>query len=84
MEVRLRKSKVGGENWRSAIVPFRVDGGIDVVESFIREGIDRKLIKQSGAWYEYNEQKVMGMNGIKTVFNENPKMFAQLQNELTS
>ena len=84
MEDRLRKSKVGGENWRSAVVPFRVDGGIDIVESFIREGIDRKLIKQSGAWYEYNEQKVMGMNGIKAAFNDNPKMFTQLQNELTS
>ena len=84
MEVRLRKSKVGGENWRSAVVPFRVDGGIDIVESFIREGIEQKLIKQAGAWYEYNEQKVMGLNGIKTVFKDNPEMFTQLQHELTS
>ena len=84
MEVRLRKSKVGGENWRSATVPFRVEGGIDVVESFIREGIDRKLIKQAGPWYEYNENKVMGMNGIKKVFLDSPETFEQLQNELAS
>ena len=62
MEVRLRKSKVGGENWRSAVVPFRVDGGIDVMESFIREGITQKLIQQSGPWYTYRNEKVMGMN----------------------
>ena len=84
MEVRLRKSKVGGENWRSATVPFRVEGGIDVVESFIREGIDRKLIKQAGPWYEYNENKVVGMNGIKKVFLDSPETFEQLQNELAS
>ena len=84
MEVRLRKSKVGGENWKSAVVPFRVEGGIDITESFIREGIDKKLIKQSGAWYEYNKQKVMGMNGIKQAFINNPEMFKQLQHELTT
>lgn len=84
MEIRLRKSKVGGENWRSAVVPFRVDGGIDVVESFIREGITRKLIQQSGPWYTYRNEKVMGMNGVKKFFIENPQEFLSLQNELTA
>jgi RecA/RadA recombinase len=84
MEVRLRKSKVGGESYRSAVVPFRVEGGIDITESFIREGIDQKLIKQSGPWYEFHSTKVMGMNGIKNAFIENPDLFAELKNELTS
>tara|TARA_B100001750_G_scaffold202632_1_gene178007 strand:+ start:136 stop:1077 length:942 start_codon:yes stop_codon:yes gene_type:complete len=84
MEVRLRKSKVGGENWRSAVVPFRVDGGIDVMESFIREGITQKLIQQSGPWYTYRNEKVMGMNGVKKFFTENPQEFLSLQNELTA
>jgi len=83
MEIRLRKSKVGGESYRSAVVPFRVEGGIDITESFIREGIDQKLIKQSGPWYEYHSTKVMGMNGIKNAFIENPDLFAELKNELT-
>ena len=51
MEVRLRKTKVGGENWKSAVVPFRVAGGIDILESYIREGIAQKIITQAGAWY---------------------------------
>lgn len=84
MEVRLRKSKVGGENWKSAVVPFRVDGGIDVLESFIREGIARKIIKQSGPWYEYGGTKVMGMNGIKKFFIENDDSLEELKNECTS
>tara|TARA_R110000824_G_scaffold14552_5_gene61801 strand:- start:8521 stop:9462 length:942 start_codon:yes stop_codon:yes gene_type:complete len=83
MEIRLRKSKVGGENWKSATIPFRVDGGIDVVESFIREGIERKLIIQSGPWYAYGEDKVMGMNGVKAFFKEKPDLFDKLKDELT-
>ena len=84
MEVRLRKSKVGGENWRSATVPFRVEGGIDIIESFIREGLEQKLIKQAGPWYEYEGNKVMGMNGIKKFFIDNTEAFATLKNELAA
>ena len=83
MEVRLRKSKVGGENWSNAIVPFRVEGGIDVLESYIRDAIDQKLIKQSGAWYDYNGMKAMGMNGIKTAFLEAPDIMEALKNEVS-
>jgi len=79
MEIRLRKSKVGGENWDSAIVPFRVEGGIDIVESFIREGINKKLITQAGPWYSYQGEKVMGLNGIKTLFTDNPEKFETLK-----
>ena len=84
MEIRLRKTKVGGENWRSATVPFRVEGGIDVLESYIREGIEAKLITQGGAWYTYKEIKAMGMNGIKKSFLEDTTLFKELQNDLAS
>ena len=84
MEVRLRKTKVGGENWKSAVVPFRVAGGIDVLESFIREGIAQKFITQAGAWYTYKDTKVMGLNGIKKHFSETEGAFEELKNELTT
>ena len=84
MEVRLRKTKVGGENWRSATVPFRVEGGIDIVESYIREGIERKLIAQNGSWYTYKENKVHGLDSLKAFFLENETLFKELQDELTS
>ena len=84
MEIRLRKTKVGGENWKSAVVPFRVSGGIDVLESYIREAINQKIIQQTGAWYTYQETKSMGLNGIKKFFEENPESFVQLQNDITS
>ena len=82
MEVRLRKSKVGGENWKSAIVPFRVSGGIDILESFIREALEKGLIKRSGAWYTYKEDKAMGLNGLKKIFMDNPEKIEELKGEV--
>jgi recombination protein RecA len=84
MEVRLRKSKVGGENWNSATVPFRVEGGIDVTESYIRDGIEAKLITQAGPWYTYKEQKAMGLNGVRKMFSENLELFEVLKSELAA
>ena len=79
MEVRLRKSKVGGENWKNAIVPFRVDGGIDVLESYIREALSQKLIDQRGPWYDYEGVKAMGMNGLKEQFKNNIELLEKLK-----
>ena len=84
MEVRLRKSKVGGENWKSAVIPFRVEGGIDVTESFIREALEMGLIKKSGPWYSYKEEKVMGMNSLKNAFLEKPLLLEELKNEISA
>ena len=83
MEVRLRKSKIGGESWSNAIVPFRVDGGIDILESFIREAIDQKIISRAGAWYTYKDIKVMGMNGLKEKFLENAELLEGLKLDVT-
>ena len=83
MEVRLRKTKIGGENWNSAAVPFRVDGGIDILESYIREAIDRKFITQAGPWYTYKEQKYMGLNGLKKIFLEDEQLLEELRSSVT-
>ena len=83
MEVRLRKTKVGGENWKSAIIPFRVEGGIDVTESFIREALEVGIITKAGPWYSYKDAKVMGMNGLKKHFLENSVALDALKNEVS-
>lgn len=83
MEVRLRKTKIGGENWSSALVPFRVDGGIDILESYIREAIGKKLITQAGPWYTYKEQKYMGLNGIKKIFLDDAALREELKISVT-
>ena len=82
MEVRLRKSKIGGENWSNAIIPFRVDGGIDVLESYIREAIEQKIVERSGAWYTYKDVKAMGMNGIKEKFLASTELLEDLKSDV--
>ena len=84
MQVRLRKSKVGGENWDSVTVPFRVDGGIDILESYIREAIQKKIIIQAGPWYTYKEQKYMGQNSLKQLFLEDEALAEELKENVTS
>ena len=83
MEVRLRKTKVGGSNWSSAIVPFRVDGGIDVIESYMRDGITQGIIKKAGAWYTFGEDKAQGMNGLKQLIVSKPELLEILKNDVT-
>lgn len=83
MQIRLRKTKVGGENWKAASVPFRVDGGIDILESFIREGIEQGFIDKSGSWYSYEGEKAQGMNGIKKVFLENEQLKEKLFSDVS-
>jgi len=83
MDIRMRKTKIGGEHWNSVKIPFRIEGGIDVVESFIREALTQDLIQQRGAWYMYGEEKMQGMNGLKHFFLENPSRFDELKANVT-
>ena len=78
----MRKTKVGGENWKSAIVPFKVDGGIDIIESYMRDGLAEGLIDKRGAWYTYREQRAQGMNGLKTLMVNNEQLLDALVSDL--
>jgi len=78
MEIRLKKTKQGGDDWDSIILPYKVGGGIDLIEVTINEALDKGLIKQSGAWYTYNEERIQGKNRVRQYFVDNPNMYEQL------
>ena len=42
------------------------------------------LIKKAGPWYSYKEAKVMGMNGLKNKFLEEPLLLEELKNEVSA
>ena len=66
VEIKNEKTKSGGFSQQSCIIPFKFDGGIDVVESDIREAIAAGFITRAGAWYQLPSGiKVMGMGGLK-------------------
>ena len=83
MDLRMRKTKIGGEHWNHVKIPFRIEGGIDIMETFIREALTQNLIQQRGAWYMYGEEKMQGMNGLKHFFLENPSRFEELKISVT-
>lgn len=84
MEIRCRKSKVGGQPFRSCVIPFRLEGGIDLVETLIREGLKIGLIRQSGAWYQVldEEKKIIGMDNVRKLFLESEVKFQELSERL--
>ena len=83
MDIRMRKTKIGGEHWNHVKIPFRIEGGIDIVETFVREALTQGLIQQRGAWYTYREERMQGMNGVKQYFIENPTSFEELKTLVT-
>ena len=83
MEVTLKKNKTSADHWSKVVVPFRVDGGIDIMESYMREGLAYGHIKQAGAWYEYQGNKVMGLNGLKALLlTDQPELGDTLKDQV--
>ena len=83
MEVTLKKNKTSADHWSKVVVPFRVDGGIDTMESYMREGLAYGHINQAGAWYEYQGNKVMGLNGLKALLlTEQPELGDNLKEQV--
>jgi hypothetical protein len=78
------KTKVGGDSWANTTVPFTVEGGIDVLETFIREAIDKDIIKKTGSWYSIGDIRVQGMNSLKDAIKDNEELLAQIQDDFTS
>ena len=80
IDVRVRKSKVGGMNYQSTVVPFKLDlGRIDIVELYIREALAQETILKTGAWYTYEDNKIMGQNGLREYFVDNPQQFEKIK-----
>jgi|TARA_R110000765_G_scaffold377006_1_gene467825 protein RecA len=82
MRVRSRKSKVGGEVWDQCVVPFKIDGGIDLLEMTLRVAVAKDIIVRRGAWYNLGdaaETKVSGMGGVRKYVLEHPEYRAWLE-----
>lgn len=82
IEVRVRKSKVGGQPYQSCTVPFKMEGGIDIAETLFREALALEIIKHSGAWFKWGDEKFHGMTGIREFFVSKPDKLVILQGEV--
>jgi recombination protein RecA len=80
IKITNRKSKSGGQQQHSCIIPFRFDGGIDLIETYVREAQNYNFVVKSGAWYRIMDETTnfQGMNGVKKFFLDNPDKFDEL------
>ena len=80
INARLLKDKFGGEKFEQAIIPFKFDGGIDMIETYIRVALEEGIIEQRGAMYDYDDKSFRGINAVVTWFKENPNKYEELVN----
>ena len=78
MEIRLKKTKQGGDDWDSITLPYKVGGGIDQIEVTINEAIEKDLITKGGSWYVYKGKRIHGKNNVRQYFVDNPDMLEEL------
>ena len=84
MKIEMDKTKVGGDSWANTTVPYTVEGGIDVLETYIREAIDKGVIKKTGSWYSFGDIRVQGMTSLKDAIKENEELVEQIKNDPTT
>lgn len=81
ISIRLRKTKVGGKAFQAVDVPFRLEGGIDMIEVLIRDALNAKTIEQRGAWYNMFGEKYQGSNSLRAAILADSKLQEKLEME---
>ncbi len=81
-EVKVVKNKVAPP-FRSAKFDIYFAGGIDRVSSLIEAATKFGIIKQAGAWYSYNDQKLgQGKQATVTLLKEDKKLRDKIYKEV--
>lgn len=80
VQIRNRKAKVNSQHQGDCIIPFKFDGGFDIIETYIREAIQHDFIQKGGAWYTIPdvETRFQGMGNVKEYYLNNNDAFMKL------
>lgn len=79
---KIVKNKVAAP-FRSAEFDIYYNEGISRYADIIRTGIEYRVVKQAGAWYQYNDQKLgQGMEKSKEFLRENKKIANEIKKEI--
>lgn len=70
--------------------PFRISEfniiyghGVDRAGSIIELGVEKEVVKKSGAWYSYGDTQLgQGVEGAKSFLMDNPELFDKIKEEL--
>ena len=87
MEVTVKKTKIGGENQSTIIIPFSMKEGMDNISIDIREGENIDLVQKKGAWWyctkkDGTEFKALGIDKLRQFFIDNPEEYNHFKKNL--
>jgi len=82
VSAKIVKNKVAAP-FKSTEFDIYYNEGISKMADLIRTGLEYKVLKQSGAWYQLGEEKLgQGMEKAKEFLRGNPKMAEQIKKEI--
>src|SRR3990167_7605091 len=82
VKVKVVKNKVAPP-FRTAEFDIMFDRGISREGSLLDAAVDTGIMAKSGAWFEYNKQKVaQGRESAKLYLAENPKVYSEIDKKV--
>lgn len=80
-KVKIVKSKVSTP---FAVVEIDIinPNGIDIVGDILDTGVKYGVIKKSGAWFTYKEDRWQGRNGLRNALKTDPVFFSKMKEEV--
>ncbi len=83
-KITIVKNKLG-KPFETCFINIYFNEGYDSTMDMIDYAIEHNIIKKSGAWYYYNDQKIcQGINKLKAYSLENPEWFNDLKNIISN
>jgi recombination protein RecA len=81
--VKVSKSKVAPP-FKEAMLDIYYGQGICKVSGMLDVAVDMNIVKRTGAWYTYQDQKWQGKDAAKLFLKNNPELLAEIEREIRS
>ncbi len=82
VRVKVIKNKVAPP-FRQAEFDILFGEGISKVGEVIDLGVEHNIIKKSGSWFSYEEQKLgQGRDAVKQIFHDNPELAEEIEHRI--
>lgn len=83
IKFKVEKSKIGIP-FRTGSLKYFYETGFDEMDDIISLALLLNIIQQAGAWYKFKDQSFQGRKGIEEACKEDPQIYTQIKNAVTS
>jgi recombination protein RecA len=80
-KVKIVKSKVAPP-FKEVEIDFLYDEGISIINDVLRLAVENDIIKKSGAWLSYENERFQGQEQIRKKLKESPELLEKVKNEV--